>query len=96
MIRRNQLVLTMVRLPPLNKLLSLLSADGQLVWPIHPIHTSIHVMLVARADLEDPGYPVVLRLLPRLAWLAGVLLALDGRVVCDKDKTFAVVLDTID
>lgn len=95
MIGRNQLVLAVIRLSPTNRSLPLLGALRQLVGPIHPIDTGIDVMLVARADFEDPSYPIIIRLLPRLSRLAGFFLALDGRIVGDEDKAFAVVLDTV-
>jgi hypothetical protein len=52
-------------------------------------------MLIARPDLEDSGYPVIVRLLPRWSGLAGVLLALDRRIVGNKDKAFAIILDSV-
>jgi hypothetical protein len=54
------------------------------------------VVLVARADLEDAGNPVVIRLLPRVHRLVVSFLALDAGVVRDVDEAFAKVLDPID
>ena len=52
-------------------------------------------MLVACPDLEDPGDPVVVRLLPRLVVVVWFLLPFDGRAVRDEDEAFAVVFGAV-
>jgi len=55
-------------------------------------------MLIACADLEDTGHPVVLGLLSRKHRLAvsDRLLALDTRIIRDVDEAFAKILDAVD
>jgi len=59
MVRGDQLVDTVVRLTTTHYFLAIVSALGQLVRPVHPVDPSIDVMFIARSDLEDASYPVV-------------------------------------
>lgn len=65
MVRCDQLIPTMIRLSPLDRLLSVVGTSRQLIRPIHPIHTGVNMVLITRTNLEDSGYPVIVRFLPR-------------------------------
>jgi hypothetical protein len=89
----------MVRLAPLDKLVAIASALRQLIWPIHPKDPGVDVVLVAGADLENAGNPVVGRPLEG-SWLFAlcigqVLLPLDARIVGHEDEALAKVLRVI-
>lgn len=95
MIRGDELVNPMIRLPTLDKSLAILGSCGDLIWPIHPVHSGVDVVLITCSYLEDSGHPVVVRLLPRLLSFARGSLSLDGGVVRYEDETFAKILDAI-
>ena len=94
---RDQLVQAVVWLAALDRLPAVVGALRELVGPVHPVDPGIHMVLVARADLQDAGHPVVVRLLPILHRLVVVdgLLPLDAKVVGDVDEALAKVLDPI-
>lgn len=95
MIGRDQLVLPVIWLSPVHDPLAIVCPRRQLVRPVHPINAGIDVVLIAGADLEDSGDPVIVRLFGGLSRLAGVLLSFDGRVIGDKDEALAEVLDAV-
>lgn len=94
----NQLVQAVVGLAALDRLPAVVCSLRKLVRPVHPVDSRIHVVFVARANLQDAGDPIIVGFLPILHRLVVVdsFLALDARVVCDIDKSFAEILDPID
>ena len=96
-IRRDQLVHAVVLLTALNRFSAIVCSLRELVGPVHPIDSCIHVVLVACADFQDARNPVVVRLLPGLHRFVVIdgFLALDAEVVRDVDEAFAEVLDSI-
>jgi hypothetical protein len=96
MIRGDQLINPVIWLPALDRSLAILSSRGDLIWPVHPVHSGIDVVLITSSYLEDPCHPVIVRLLPRLESFARGSLSLDGGVIRYKDKTFAKILDAVD
>ena len=95
MVGGDQLVCAMVLLTPLNSLLAIVCAVRELVGPVHPVDAGIDVVLIAGTDLKNASNPVIVRLLPGLHYLAGTLLSLNARVVCNVDESFAEILDPI-
>lgn len=97
MIRGNQLVHAMVLLAALDCFPPIMGSLRELVGPVHPVDSGIHVVFVARADFQDACNPVVVRLLPGLHGFVVIdsFLALDAEVVRDVDEAFAEVLDPI-
>lgn len=98
MIRGNQLVHSVVWLATMDSLLSIMGMWRKLIWPVHPVHSGIDVMLVTGSNLKDSRNPVVIRFLARsqLLLVRDCLLALDGGFVRDVNESFAEVLDTVD
>lgn len=86
----DQLMSPVVWLAALKCLLAAVRPLRQVVGLVHPTHSRKHLMFIGRADFQDPGNPVDLRLLPVLHGLAIVhrLLLLDTRLVCDGDEVF--------
>ena len=52
-------------------------------------------MLITSADLENPGNPVVVRLLSRLSGVAWVPLAFDSRAVRDENQALAIIFYSV-
>lgn len=97
MVRRNQLVLTVVRLATLNRPLSIYGAGRELIGPVHPVDTRVDVVLIGRPNLQDAGNPIIIRFAYgcRISCTRGSSLALDGRLVRDEDKALAIVFGPI-
>lgn len=87
MVGRDQFVLSMVGLTSLDGLLSINSTLRQFVRPVHPVHASVDVVLIARANLQNPSNPVIITLSPwaELLFVGEGFLTLDGVLVRDKD-----------
>lgn len=98
MVGRDQFILSMVGLTSLDGLLSIKSTHGQLVWPVHPINARVDVMLIARANLQNPSNPVIVTLSPRaeLLFVGERFLTLDGVLVGDEDVVVAEVFRSVD
>lgn len=77
----------MVGLTSLDGLLSINSTLRQFVRPVHPVHASVDVVLIARANLQNPSNPVIVTLSPwaELLFVGEGFLTLDGVLVRDKD-----------
>jgi hypothetical protein len=54
------------------------------------------VVLVACADLQDAGDPIVIGFLPRVHRFIAGFLPLDTGVICDIDEAFTEVFYSID
>lgn len=95
---RDQFILSMVGLTSLDGLLSINSTLGQFIRPVHPVHASVDVVLIARAYLQNPGNPVIVTLSPwaELLFVGEGFLALDGVLVGDKDVVVTEVLRPVD
>src|SRR6266566_5167723 len=85
----DQFTHAVVWLAALHQLLSVVSACGKLVGPVHPIHPSIDMVLVASSNLQDARHPIVVRSLPRSLLVGHGFLALDGGVVRNVDEALA-------
>lgn len=96
MVRSDQLILAVVGLPATDVFLAVESIRRQLVGPVHPVDAGVNVVLVAGADLEDAGNPVVVRVRPRARLRLARLLALDGARVRDEDVVVTKILGAID
>lgn len=99
MIRGDQLPGAMVWLAPFDKLVAVASVLRQLIWPVHPEDAGVDVVLVAGANLENAGNPVVGRPLEG-RWLLSfsickVLLPLDARIIGYEDKALTEILRVI-
>ena len=58
MIGSDQFVLAVIWLASGDRLLAISGALGQFVWPVHPVHASIHMVLISGSDLEDARDPI--------------------------------------
>jgi hypothetical protein len=94
-IRRDELINSVVGLSPSGISLSVASVIGQFVGPVHPVDSGIDMMLIASSDLENARNPILLRLLP-VHDLGGVAWSVDSGAVGDKDEALTKVLDAID
>lgn len=66
------------------------------VRPVHPTNADIDMLLVAGSYLQNPCNPV--HCLVLAVWKRSVLIRLEtlNRIfVCDKDKVFAGIFDTV-
>lgn len=97
-IGRDQLVLPMVGLTARNSLLPVDGTLWQLVWPVHPVNAGVDVVLIARANFQDPSNPVIVTLnpWPELLFVGERFLALDGVLVCDEDVVVTEVFGAVD
>lgn len=90
----------MVWLATFDQPVAVASALRQLIWPVHPEDASVDVVLVAGADLENPGDPVVSRPFEGsgllLVCVCQVLLPLDACIVGDEDEALAEIFDVVD
>ena len=69
MVGSHELVHTMVGLAALDSFLPIVSTRRELIRPVHPVDSSIDMVLITGADLQYACYPVVVRLLSRLLQL---------------------------
>ena len=95
---RDQFILPMVGLASRNCLLSIDGALWQLIWPVHPVDASVDVVFITRANLQNPGNPVVVTLSPwaELLLVCERFLTLDSILVGDKDVIVTEVFRAVD